>query len=298
MNPVVRQAPIAEERSWSLMNVLNGAANVANKIFDFKQDAEEFSLTIRPLNNFSREIRMLLETFNEGAREQTPVQKQLLQYGLKLIENARSLQTKNHELEIQRAKDIIGKLIFLADNCPDNLEKIVEFHASKDYPEFINEYFKNHLTIFSYQVKICNETQNSSKISVKQTTNRSTIHIQIAKILITKNGVLNSAIAEPVIKQVREDSEPGLYSCLELINSINQNEDLFKIFDFIRSPAEENSIIYDLIRCILKEKLEVDVTSALAKQAVLAATLDIFADRDYEDSKKFKANAACSKFLQ
>lgn len=282
-------APSAKETRWNIFNVFSSAASAAKNVFDFQdENVDEFSLIIRPglLSNFSREIRMLQETFGGASKNQASFQQDLIKYAFRLIEQARMPDQKNPEQAVLHAKTIIAKIIFLADRDMKHLEEIVLNTPSKNYEMLLNEYVQNHVAIQALQIKINRETQDILKI---QSGKNSDVNLvtEIAKLVVTNNGVINAAIADSLLKEMNCPAQVDeTYTYLHLIHDLLCNEELNATFNAILGPEKEESLTYDLIRCILGLKSDETVTHAHAKQAILSAMMIVFCNRKYPSPSK------------
>lgn len=273
-------------------NWFKSAAKAASNVFDLQgENVNEFSLKTRPglFANFSNEIRMLQYTLGGLVKEQTPVQEVLMKFALDLIEKARIPDQKNPEDEVTYVKQVIGMLIFVAERDINNLIEVVE--NRNNYVPWIKNFFTTHLAIPNYEIEINRTTQNISKIVPNKAGD---VHAQtaIAKLVVTNSGVLNEAIAGmvikglPCLKELHSQVQENVYTYENLIHDIATNEQLLATFDGIQCPEDENSVVYDLIRCILGLKSDETVTHAHAKQAVLAAVMEVFCHRNFTSGER------------
>lgn len=278
-----------EKQKWNpFSQVFNNVASAAKTVFDFQEDPDEFSLQTRPglIANFSREIRMMGYALGGLINNQTAEQRQLLSYLIGKIEKSRQVNLSHSEGEIQSTKQLIGKILFLADCCPESLTEIVQFNDPTQLVHHIDQHFAIKLGVQSFKLKLFCESQTASAIPVSIKTQLSNAHLEIAQLLVTKNGVINSGIAGQVIKEFKgTPAGKDVYTCEELIEELTSDEKLQAAFDCISGPLDE-SITYALIRCILRLNSDENVMSCHAKQAALAALMDMFCDQPRMDKDK------------
>lgn len=241
--------------SKALLPIFNGHRNQKNK--NYKENKHYLDLK----KNFNANL------------ENPIIKKSILMFSKKLIKHVEVDQ-------IDLISTLIGKIIFLSDYHLSELNQCLDGNQLHQSMLHIDQLFRKILNQRIHEVEDWIKTQERIDPQEAHILSHNRVPVELAKLLITKNGLLNQQLISPLIAIFKEPSSdeprPFKKNLVHKLEFLENSKAAAELLNSIKLCRQRKSSAQQIVKTVLKLPQHQKLTHTHAKQAALAAFLSHF----------------------